>query len=112
MNYDYRLPKKEKYTKKDLFELMVNTFYHPGTLYVWCAKAASSDEAAEQEFERCKEYYSRILKEMNENLPKAKPVLLGSGSSHMGAGFTVCYFYSHEAGYYNGTALNDGMSTD
>jgi len=105
--------KKDKYTKKDLFELLSRTYYDITKFdYSWLKKALTSDEAAEEEFKRCEPHYSRIFNEMNQKLPKNLSVLLGSSPSLKSAGYTINHYYSHEYGYYTMEFLNDGISTD
>jgi len=99
------LPKKNQYTKRDVFILLGRTCYlEAATPGGWCYKAMTSDEAAEKEFNgQSRDFYQRILNEMNENLPKGKLVRLGSNTSLVGSGCIDVNYYGHKQGKFTVT---------
>lgn len=107
MNKNFKLPEKEKYAPKDLFELLAHAFRRP-----WHIDAAENEEAALEEFNRCREYYSKILEGLNKDLIKAKPVFIGLlPCSRLGPGYVDHHYYSREKGYFYESVF-DGMGID
>lgn len=107
MSKEFKLPEKQKYTPKDLFELLACAFDRP-----WYVDASQSEKNALIEFEKCKEYYTNMLNGLNNDLQKNKPVFIGiTMSSKCIPGYYDYHYYSKEKGHFYESVF-DGVGID
>lgn len=95
---------KTGYSKRDLFILLKNTFYSDE---IWCKNASSSDDLAIRAFKLCKEFHSRILSEMNENLNRRGTIYITDSPCPERPECRWQHYYSNFYGYFKVMELRE-----